>query len=404
MANKYAQTTGNWSTTTWYTAATGGSTTTAPGVGDVALATTGITITIDQNVTCDSIASGTGALGNFVTDGNNRTLTLANGGVNYGGTDSINGFLKYTAGTLTIVGGGAGTNAINNSSSGYAVYGGTGTESITVSNSGGNAWNNTGSGYALYHKGSGAWNTTGDGVAGASASYGALVNNSSCVLTHTGNLWGSNYSPSGAGLAVAACAAASQIIGNPMTTTKGWGLFNAGGTIKWTGTQTVSAGQYVTINNNSGTLNLTSLVCANSGNIVIFNGGTVTLGSGGTLAQITNESASAFAAGIGVDLHTIIVAYSNSYTDPGAANVATGVSYYVNGVQQNGSYQTTATTQLDAAATLSAATLNTNDTDTTVTFATGITGTAKSKAVYDAGYSAGLAAGGTTTTVIVVED
>lgn len=68
-AGKYATATGNWSTTTWYDAATAGNATTAPTSTDDVFINDGVTVTIDQAVSVASLTVGQGVSGILTFDG-----------------------------------------------------------------------------------------------------------------------------------------------------------------------------------------------------------------------------------------------------------------------------------------------------------------------------------------------
>ncbi|MCX6158127.1 MAG: T9SS type A sorting domain-containing protein [Ignavibacteriae bacterium] len=90
-SNKYAQSIiTSWATGPWYDAATGGSTTTAPGIGDNVF-TNGNTVTVDADATCD-----------------NLTITNITGAItiNDGMTLTVRGLLDFTASvTIDVIGG-----------------------------------------------------------------------------------------------------------------------------------------------------------------------------------------------------------------------------------------------------------------------------------------------------------
>ncbi len=113
MATKYVQGAGSWSTVQWWTAPSGGSTTTTPTTGDTA-ESNNFTVTIDANVTCDALQNTAG--GTYSLTSGSRTLTTA---------------ITNTNATTTLAISSTGTTTINGN-----ITGGTG---IGVGSSGANA-------------------------------------------------------------------------------------------------------------------------------------------------------------------------------------------------------------------------------------------------------------------------
>jgi hypothetical protein len=111
--SKYAYSTGNWSSITWYDAPSGGSIVAAPTAGDDVYINDGVSVIIDQNVSITNLTIGQGATGNLSFDGTTGRTFTASGNIiiNTGGSFLVYSVISVT-GDLT-----SGSTTINNLSS-----------------------------------------------------------------------------------------------------------------------------------------------------------------------------------------------------------------------------------------------------------------------------------------------
>ncbi len=117
MADRYAQTSGNWSGSIWYDAPFGGSQVSKPVAGDTAYLLGGVTVTLDEDVQCTSIKASDGTnwtTGKLALSGSVTRQILAD---LYPGTDTLLTLSSFT-GTLRI----GGTLCGSNASSKYGIY------------------------------------------------------------------------------------------------------------------------------------------------------------------------------------------------------------------------------------------------------------------------------------------
>jgi hypothetical protein len=194
------------------------------------------------------------------------------------GTGTINGSIAYsgtlTAGMIQIgtgaaiqINGTAATPAVDNTAGGYAIIT-TGTGSCSISNVGGTALRAIVSGGRALSKGSSSVTSIVGNVVCDCAGYGLRIG--------AGTV---NFD----GLPLVEDFSNTAVYGAVATVT--------GGTLNWTGARTISASQFGFITILGGTVNLTSLVLQNYGNVLITKkttGPTLTLGTGATRAKIYN--------------------------------------------------------------------------------------------------------------------
>lgn len=333
MANKYAQSTGNWSAGgaggIWYDAESGGSEVAKPAAGDVAYICDGAAVDIDEDVSCAQIknVANTG----YITVTANRTMTLTgNPGID-SSTTSTSGFIRVSANTLTITHDqGAGTTAVQQTAAGYAVMTSS-TGAFTVSNSGGVALESASTGRALNSTGSGAVSITGNLSSGSGWSSASWVNSSTGTHTLDGGIttsggysciWSAgtvNWTPPATAMTVSggngvyhgmslSGACTVNVLGDLSCTLTGAPLNgiiyiqHSSAVINWIGSRSMAANKAVSIRMSAGTINLATaggaLVLANSGVLSIEVGAgtlTTTHATGGT-ASIVNQIAVAQAA------------------------------------------------------------------------------------------------------------
>jgi hypothetical protein len=103
--SKYATVTGNWSTVTWYDAATAGNATTIPTASDDVFINDGVTVTIDQAVSVASLTIGQGTSGVLTFDGTAIRAVVVTGNITVatGGTFIVQATGSY-ANTLSVGG------------------------------------------------------------------------------------------------------------------------------------------------------------------------------------------------------------------------------------------------------------------------------------------------------------
>lgn len=323
---------GNWSSTTNNAPWPSG---TKPTTGDVVVIATGHTVTLDEN-TAALGAAGISGSGTAVLDiSGTRTI---NGCVSYSGT-ATSGFVTLGTGDdLTITyGGGAGTSAVSNSSSGYCVVAG-GSGVLTVSNTGGVAAQNTSSGRTISHGSTGNLTITGS-LQSPSSGRRCVVVSAAATVSITGDVLNSVGNTETATLDVSA---GTVTIDGKLggSATIGFALYMAGGTVNWTGNRSLAASEDLFIYIQSGTLNLalagSRLVHTNSGSFVIRRGsGTLNMADAGAgAASITNYTATSYAAIInGTDVQKALIV---GPTIPAEADVETGVNYGYAGDVQTG--------------------------------------------------------------------
>lgn len=232
MANISAAQSGNWSaTSTW----NGG---VVPGPGDTAYANT-FTITIDTNVTCNTIsnASGTGitAGGFFQILSSGITVTLAQG-MSSGVIGAASGLLRTSHAT--------GTSTVTAQSNGFV--GGPSSSYQAIVHSGGGILavngpltaSGSASAYTVLNNGTGTVTITGD-VLGASGNNQAVFNNSSGIVNIIGNVSGNAFN--GGNGALNNATGTVNVTGNVIGGTGGsaYGINNVStGTINVTGNVT----------------------------------------------------------------------------------------------------------------------------------------------------------------------
>lgn len=390
MANKYAQSTGNWSAGgvggIWYDAASGGSVVAKPTSGDNAYICSGAVVTINEDATADLIAPVTGTTGQIKITGS-KTITAAltadyagtfvlwdsgtqvltiNGSVAYSGTSTA-GMLTYgTNQTLTIQNtGGAGTVSVTCSGTGYCILGSSG--SCTVSNSGGTACLSSGNGVALRATGgsgneyiTGLISSTSGGTGvqwhsgGTSSTFAGTVSSSgtgtglsldSGVKTWTPGT-GTSSSCTGAALyGVTITAGTVKIAGNlstvqtSNTANRSGAIILQGGTVEWTGERTLAANTECSFYVRTGTLNLATaseaLTLENSGTFNIENkAATLTMTAAGGTASIVNQTPTSYATIIGGT--ETQRGYITGPTIPAEEDVETAVEYGYEGDLQTG--------------------------------------------------------------------
>lgn len=285
---------GNWSSTTPNAPWPSG---TKPTTGDVVEIAAGHTVTLDENTAVLGAAGVKNVAGsNTSVLDINGTVTL-NGCVSYSGTATTGFVTLGTGDALTINhNGGAGTSAVTNSSTGYAIVGG-GSGALTISNTGGTCIT-TSNGRGMSWGASGTLSVT--GTTGVSCSGGrglSITSGATGTKTVTGNV------VSTGGTAIYTTTGTTTLDGVPTSSGAGIVIDVQGGTIVWTGSRTIAQAEDCYINVDSGTLNLSNLALTLSGVFVIRNNtGTITT----TSASITIQAVDAIAAGLGVDLSSIV--------------------------------------------------------------------------------------------------
>lgn len=245
MANKYAQSSGNWSAGggggIWYDAASGGSEVAKPAAGDVAYIVDGAAVAIDEDVSCAQITA-TGNTG-YITVAANRTMTLTgNPGLRYSGT-STSGFVRVSSGVLTITHDqGAGTVAVQGDTSNGRPIVTSSTGGLSVSNIGGTAF--AAGGGRIEANGTGDVSFVGDIVHTSSNNIYRIAG--ACTMTITGDITSTGLATGGF---VVNAGAVLKILGNINYDSTGVGVVNVAqsivGSVEWTGARTISAGKYV---------------------------------------------------------------------------------------------------------------------------------------------------------------
>lgn len=283
MALKTANANGEWATCGW----TGGDNA-VPTTGDTAdLNGKALTLT-DAVATCDQIQA-SGATGSLTISG---TSTI-NANIAYAGTATSGMVIIPTGANL------AHNGVVSESSSGYAIEM-TGTGTYTNSNAGNTIINSTGSGRAINVIGASTLNLVGNAI--ISSGFGVRNSDATAIINFNGNvtLTSSVTSP-GSACGIYNAYGTLNFTGLPITTYGGApAIYAVLGTINWTGAATIPAGTNCFVVIRAGTLDLNGLVCANSGTLVIgfaYNDTTLTQGTG----TITNQTATAQFAGIGVN-------------------------------------------------------------------------------------------------------
>jgi hypothetical protein len=308
MAIWYAHIAGNWDVADAWNSAVDGS-------GDHASHPLTVTDTADLNglamtLNVDptiALIRASGAVGQLTVSGN-RTV---NGNITYAGTNAA-GMVVAPTGTALVVNGQA-----TETSSGPVIVP-AGTANVTITNSGGTAITCAGANAAVSNGGSGTLLVTGKVVCSNASGRGIYHGSSS---TNSGLVGDIEVT---AGYGVRGAAGTFTVDGKMKKTGGGAPLYVSGGTIVWTGARTLAAATDCYLMLASGTLNLASLVLANSGRFVIdYFGGTLTIGSGGTLAQINNQSHAAQACILGIAADIV-----NGPTLPAANKVDSGEADY----------------------------------------------------------------------------
>lgn len=334
MAIKYPHASGSWSTLQWYDAASGGNTTSTPTGTDIADAN-GYNVTLDIDLTGGAaVAQLQANTGSFVipastartitcniySNGNTTLFTLATGQtLTVNGTVTVGGgfsgvIFDGAGGTLNVTGTPAFYSSASNSNTGRFVYGRGMTSVVT-----GNCQQTHGNFYPRFFDITSGAATLHGNISGHETNQGGWR---ACYLT------GGQFTLDGV----------IDVFGS----SSNLAIDIAGGTFVWTGTQTLSAGQLTKILFESGTLNLSSLVLNNSGQVFIqHNGsGTLNLGAGDALHKIVNLTSTAQAVASGFSLNVI------GPTLPDPTKVASGqANYGYSASLQTPSYPTTATTQ-----------------------------------------------------------
>lgn len=292
---------GNWSSTTPDAPWPSG---TKPTTGDVVEIAAGHTVTLDE----DTAVLGAAGIKN-VTGSNTSVLDVSgtrtiNGCVSYSGTATTGFITAGTGDALTInYGGGAGTSAVTNSSTGFCVAV-SGSGVLTVTNSGGTASTCSGSGRGIDHASTGNLTITGALVASGGR---ACYIRAACVANITGDLSAS----AAASLALHIVNGTVTIDGNLSTSNGDANAVFVGSSsvVNWYGSRTLAASAECHIVLGGGTLNLvrqdapyTTLALANSGTFVLRqSAGTLnTTGNGGAaVASIVNQTATSYAVILG---------------------------------------------------------------------------------------------------------
>lgn len=357
MASFTSIATGNWNDgpTTWGTAA--GVYPGSGGAGDtVTIAGHTVTLNVSPAYSIATITNSDNT--GYIAVGSSYTLTLTgNPAISYSGTNS-SGFIRVTAGTLTITHDqGAGTVAVLSSSSGTAIAR-TSTGAVSLSNSGGTAAKLTGTGRVIYDNSSsssagltitGNIESAGNGTAislawdgshsisgSVIASDGIAINVASGTLTWTpGSITRSGANDRAGGIHVSGGTLTITGSWSTADTSTGGDLYCAvfritSGTINWTGAATLAASANAVLFMHGGTVNLATasakLALANSGSLCIIKmAGTLnTADAGAGAASIANQSATSYAAiPGGTDAHKAIITGASI---PSAADTRYGVT------------------------------------------------------------------------------
>lgn len=235
-----------------------------------------------RTVTCDVTYNGTSTAGMIsLGTGRNLTVTGASSNTSSGYCYVVNG----AGNTLTLTG------AVNNSGSGRAVSSTGGNSQIVIVNG---DVGNTSTGIAMLLVSAAGSSITGNVSSSISSGNAIYTNGGTGTLTLTGNV----------------------------SCTNGGNVLNlVAGTLNWTGASTLAASTDCSIQINGGTLNLTGLSLANSGNLAIRKlSGTLTQGTG----VVTNQIAAAQAVAINGTLTVV------GPTLPAATDVRIGSATYGN--------------------------------------------------------------------------
>lgn len=291
MATRTSETSGVWSlATNWVDDA-------KPAPGDDVIIADGTVMDLDENVNIKTLT----AAGNtgYITCSTERTLTLTGTttGITYGGTLTA-GFIRLASGAiLSIVGPGSGS-LLKCTSTGYIIVT-AGTSALTITNTGATAIENTAAGRTISYASSGTLSITG-AISTSDGRGLSLTSGATGAKTITGNIIASG----GYGIYSTHTTTTITINGVPTSSAAGVAIQLAGsGMITWTGSRTLTQTQNCFIIVSNGTLNLTNLALTLSGVLVIqAYGSTVTL----TNASIVKRTVNALAAGLGVDLSSII--------------------------------------------------------------------------------------------------
>lgn len=364
MATYYAQAGGNWdavsggtTSSVWFTASTGG---TALDISGLVSGTTwtdaantydlngqAVNLNVGASVNCTiivavirsgaTIAAGTIAVGNsgavvlgavgnlcsvtssyagtLLTWGTGTCSLTINGGVTYSSTSTAGMLTVGTGQTITIQNtGGAATTSLTCSAAGYGIVI-SGSAVLTISNSGGTAILSNSNGRGVSGASTGASTITGT-VSSTGSGYGILITGtgSGGSLTIDGDI-----NAASTGIALFNGTAGYTVTFNGTITQTGAtsiAISQSNGTINWTGTRAIAAGNYITIQITNGTMNLgtsgASLTINNSGAFTLrYTGGTLVT-TYGTFVNYTSTAQTAF-MGIAVTV--------TGPTIPTAANV-----------------------------------------------------------------------------------
>jgi hypothetical protein len=283
----YAKTAGNWdATSAWNSQSDGaGTDTTAPLPSTDTAHLNGKAMNLNVDVVISSIQAA-GATGTL-TVVSSHSIT---GNIAYGGTLTT-GMLVVPTGTfLTVYG------MVISSAAGYAIVT-AGASGVTVSSANGIALYNTSSGRSLYASGTGWFYIQGN-INDTGGGYTIYNDASSSTHTIVGNIFCSDANGGG----IRTNSGTIGISGNLSSASNGRVLLIVGAPsiITWTGVRTLATGTDCQIVIAGGTLNITSLVLANSGRVLInYTTGTLTVGSGATLAKINNQTHDAQAVVLG---------------------------------------------------------------------------------------------------------
>jgi hypothetical protein len=198
---------------------------------------------------------------------------------------------------------GAGTTAVENTTTGYAVVASS-DGVVTISNSGGTAVKNSSSGRGLYHNSTGNLAITGSiespGTGRVSVNIVAVC--TAQLDSDIGNCGNSLFATLTVG-GVAATVTVNGKLGGAAST--GFTVENVGGTVNWTGSRTLAVNEEAFINQMGGTLNLSlagsKLTHANSGTLIVrrASGTLNTADAGAGAASIENQVAASYAAILG---------------------------------------------------------------------------------------------------------
>ena len=250
-------------------------------------------VVINLAVTVDQI-KGTDATGYFSVVANITVTVSSNPGILYSGSNT-SGFIRPSANKLTITHDqGAGTTAVSNTAGGYAIVT-SGTGACDVSNSGGTSFSTSSTGRGLQHAGSGTGAVIGDW---SMSNGGQTIR----IAAGTLNLTGAPILVSGTTISMAAAP-----------------LVIVGGTANWTGSVTIGSGVYALIAQNGGTLNLTGLSVALTGQLtILYQTGTFNIDTG----RVNQQTATAQCSVIGAANTNLIVGASI----PSAADTRYGVT------------------------------------------------------------------------------